>query len=341
MFKGCYTALITPFSGDSIDYKGLDKLIDFQISGNISGILAVGTTGESPTLSWEEHNSVIEIVAERTKGKCFCIAGTGSNNTAETLKATKHAFEVGAEAALLVDPYYNGPSSLEIKNEYISPVAKAFPNFPIIPYIIPGRTGTQLFPEDLALLNKEFPNVLAVKEATGSIDNMRRTRNLCGPTFTILSGDDDKTFEMMTDPKIMANGVFSVVSNVAPAAVQKMTMLLLEGQRQEAENLMKALKPLFSLVTVKTIEETAYGPVECRARNPLGLKILMAILGMPSGPCRQPMGKITKNGFEKVLNALKTVQADNPEILAPAAEFFEIDINARLNDSSCCKELIY
>ncbi|MCG2753956.1 MAG: dihydrodipicolinate synthase family protein, partial [Desulfobacteraceae bacterium] len=176
MFKGCFTALVTPFINDAVDYEGLGKLADFQIKNGITGILAVGTTGESPTLTWDEHNKVIEDVAKKTRGKCICIAGTGSNNTKETLESSKHAVNAGVEALLLVDPYYNGPSSLEIRREYVAPVARAFPDVQIIPYVIPGRTGAQLFPEDLAILNRDFDNVNMVKEATGSIENMKHTR---------------------------------------------------------------------------------------------------------------------------------------------------------------------
>jgi 4-hydroxy-tetrahydrodipicolinate synthase len=196
---------MTPFTDNyEVDYNGLNKLVEFQIAGEISGILAVGTTGESPTLTWKEHNKIIETVAQKCKGNCQSIAGTGSNNTAETLASTEHAVHAGADAALLVDPYYNGPSSMEIRKEYVAPVATKFPQIEIIPYVIPGRTGAQLLPEDIAILNEEFSNVNTVKEATGSLDNMKRTRECCGANFTILSGDDDKTFTMMTDSAIAA-----------------------------------------------------------------------------------------------------------------------------------------
>ena len=127
MHAGCYTAIITPFTEASVDYDGLGQLVGFQIENGITGILAVGTTGESPTLNWDEHNRVIQQVAENSKNKCICIAGTGSNNTDETLLATEHAAAAGVDAVLLVDPYYNGPSSLEIRKEYVEPVAKQFP----------------------------------------------------------------------------------------------------------------------------------------------------------------------------------------------------------------------
>jgi len=342
MFSGAYTALMTPFTdGHEVDYGALEKLAEFQIAGGISGILAVGTTGESPTLSWQEHNEVIRVVAEKCKGKCQTIAGTGSNNTRETLESTEHAVHVGADAALLVDPYYNGPSSLEIRREYVAPVAEKYPQIQIIPYVIPGRTGAQLLPEDLAILDKQFSNVNMVKEATGNLDNMKRTRECCGPAFTILSGDDDKTFTMMTDPAIKASGAISVASNIAPKAVQDMTTLANEGNVAEAEKLMLALKPLFGIVTVKTQEETPHGTVGCRARNPLGAKTLMAILGMPGGPCRRPLGKMTKKGVEVVLEAGRTVWKTNPEILQPVADFFGVDVEARLFDESILPQLAY
>ena len=324
-----------------MDTEGLDALVDFQIENNISGILAVGTTGESPVLTWDEHNQVVEKIAAKTKGKCICIAGTGSNNTKESLMAGQHAVEAGVDALLLVDPYYNGPSSLEIRREYVAPVASAFPEVQVIPYVIPGRTGAQLLPEDLALLFKEYKNVSTVKEATGNLENMKRTRACCGPDFTILSGDDGMTLDMMTDAQINAAGVISVLTNVAPGAVAQMVVLLAEGDAAGAKALLSALTPLFGLVTVSTTEKTPYGDVVCRARNPLAVKALMSILGMPSGGCRQPLGKMTHNGIETVLSAARTVQQNNPEILAPVAEFFSVDIAERLETPAVWEELIY
>jgi 4-hydroxy-tetrahydrodipicolinate synthase len=341
MLTGCFTALVTPFSGDAVDYEGLEKLAQFQIQNGITGILAVGTTGESPALTWEEHLKVVEQVAEQTRGKCLCIAGTGSNNTKESMQATQHAAKAKVDAVLLVDPYYNGPSSIEIRKEYISPLAISFPELEIIPYVIPGRTGTQLLPEDLALLNKSFKNVNTVKEATGNIENMRRTRQCCGSEFTILSGDDGMTFDIMTDPLIKGAGVISVMSNVAPLAISRMVSLLKEGKEPEARKLMEALTPLFELVMIKTKEQTPYGEVISKARNPIGIKLLMTILGMPSGGCRQPLGKATQNGLKKVLDAAKQVWKNNPEILQPIQDFFSVDISERLNNSQNLNGLAY
>ncbi len=341
MQTGCYTAIITPFTGDAVDYGGLDRLVDFQIAGGITGVLAVGTTGESPSLSWDEHNKVVERVASKTKGKCLCIAGTGSNNTRESLEATAHAAAAGVDAVLLVDPYYNGPSSLEIRREYIEPVAAAHPDLDIIPYVIPGRTGTQLLPEDLGLLSQRFKNVSTVKEATGNLENMKRTRTCCGPDFTILSGDDGMILDMMTDAAIDAAGVISVVSNVAPAAMTQLVTLLADNQTAAAEKLFQDLSPLFGLVTVSTTEETPFGDVTARFRNPVGIKTLLTLLGLPAGGCRRPLGKMTRKGVDFVRETARKVQAANPAIFKPAAEFFNIDIERRLNDDRALEALVY
>ena len=342
MRAGCFTAIATPFMNDgAVDYDGLDQLAEFQITNGITGIVAVGTTGESPVLSWDEHNKVIEAIAKKTKGRCLCIAGTGSNNTTESFEATKHAAEVGADAVLLVDPYYNGPSSLEIRREYVTPIAAANPNIKIIPYIIPGRTGAQMLPEDLAILYKSYPNVSCVKEATANLENMRRTRQCCGDNYTIMSGDDGMTYEMMIDPEIKAAGTISVTSNVAPKALTRMVELLNEGNQSEANTLMMQLQPLFSLVTVTTTEKTPYGDVSCRARNPSAYKAMLAILGMPSGGCRPPLGRLTENGLNVVLEGLRRVYSYSPEILRPIEEFFNVDIGQRLEDPKCWEDLYY
>jgi 4-hydroxy-tetrahydrodipicolinate synthase len=341
-FSGCYTALITPMTpNQQVDYEGLRKLVEFQIHEGVSGILAVGTTGESPTLDWNEHNKVIEKVYQHSGSKGLTIAGTGSNSTQETINGTEHAAKIGVKCVLLVDPYYNGPSSLEIRREYVEPVAKQFPEVQVIPYVIPGRTGTQLLPPDLAMLHKEYKNVTAVKEATGNLDNMRLTRKLCGRNFTILSGDDDKTFTMMTTPEIAANGIISVISNIAPGVIQDMTQYILTSKLEEANNLREALQPLFDIVTVKTQEETPFGPVTCKARNPLACKTLMNILGMPSGPCRRPLGKMTHNGLDIVLTNARKVYEKDPEILAPIADFFDVSIQERLYNERFWQGLTY
>jgi 4-hydroxy-tetrahydrodipicolinate synthase len=341
MKPGAYTAIITPFDGDRIDFEGLERLVGFQIENDITGVLAVGTTGESPALTWEEHNGVVEAVAKQTSGRCLCVAGSGSNNTREAIAASRHAQAAGAEAVLLVDPYYNGPSSLEIRREYVAPIAEAFPGLDVVPYVIPGRTGTQLLPEDLALLAERYANVRTVKEATGSLDNMRRTRTCCGSEFTILSGDDGITFDMMTDAAIQGAGVISVVSNVAPSAVSRMVAHLRNGDTAAARGLNEDLAPLYGLVTVKTAEATPHGEVVCRARNPLAVKSLMSILGMPSGGCRRPLGKMTRKGIEIVLDAARTVHQRNPEIFRPAEAFFGVTVEERLENPDHWADLVY
>jgi 4-hydroxy-tetrahydrodipicolinate synthase len=342
VFSGCYTALVTPMTPNrQVDYVGLRRLVEFQIGEGVSGILAVGTTGESPTLDWKEHNEVIGKVYEHSGSKGLTIAGTGSNSTQETMEGTEHAAHIGVKCVLLVDPYYNGPSSLEIRKEYVVPVAKRFPEVQVIPYVIPGRTGTQLLPPDLAVLHQQHKNVTAVKEATGNLENMRLTRKLCGRNFVILSGDDDKTFTMMTTPEIAASGVISVISNIAPRAVNDMTGYILNGKVEEARNICTALQPLFDIVTVKTQEQTPFGLVTCKARNPLACKTLMNILGMPSGPCRRPLGKMTQNGLETVLANARKVFEKDPEILAPIEDFFDVSLQKRLYNEKFWQGLTY
>ena len=341
-FSGCYTALITPMTSDrQVDYEGLHLLADFQIDQGAKGILAVGTTGESPTLDWNEHNTVIEKVHEYTSTRGLTIAGTGSNSTQEAIEGTEHAQRTGVNCVLLVDPYYNGPSSLEIRREYVEPIAKQFPQMQIIPYVIPGRTGTQLLPQDLAILHQQYPNVRCVKEATCDLKNAELTRKFCGEDFDILSGDDDKTYSLMISPDVSATGVISVVSNVAPNAVSDMVHYLLDGNEEAASVIMQALQPLFSIVTVKTQEATPYGPVPCKARNPLAYKTLMNVLGMPSGPCRQPLGRLTRNGLEVVLASARKVYENTPEILRPITEWFDVDLKDRLYNEKYLEGLYY
>ncbi len=331
MKAGCYTALITPFDAEgAVDGQGLKKLVDFQIDNGITGIIATGTTGESPTLQWEEHNRVVAEISGHTREKCLCIAGAGSNNTKEALEAVEHAVKEKVDGVLMVDPYYNGPSSTEIRKEYYTPVAEAFPDTPVIPYIIPGRTGAQMMPQDLAILAGRYSNVAAVKEATGDIENMKLTRRLCGEDFLIFSGDDALVFQIMTDPEIRASGAISVMSNIVPGAMSKMVAALIQGDIDAALKIQAAIKPLLDLVVVTTTEETPVGPVTCRARNPLPLKTLMQLLGMPSGPCRRPIGKMTPHGLDIIVRAAQNVLKLNSGVFEPIARFFDIDIEDRL-----------
>ncbi len=331
-FEGCWTAMVTPMlpNGD-VDYQGLEKNVLFQLSQGVN-LVPTGTTGESPTLDWHEHDRVIAETIRLAAGKAFVMAGTGSNATKEALRATEHAVETGTDAVLLVDCYYNGPSSLELRNEYYGAIAKNFPQIFVTPYIIPGRTGTQLEVEDLVILNRRYKNVRAVKEATGDLERMAKTRRLIGRDFDILSGDDDKTYEMMTNQDILAAGVISVVSNVVPGAVMDLTRAILGGDRDKAERLTTGLGPLFKIVTVKTMENYEGFTVPCRFRNPLPINTLMNGLGMPSGPCRQPLGKMTANGIAIVRKAIRTVYEKNPEFLAPIEEHYKVNLADRIAD---------
>jgi 4-hydroxy-tetrahydrodipicolinate synthase len=342
LYKGAYTAIVTPFTQDGkLDLEGLSKLCQFQTKYGISGIVSVGTTGESPTLTWEEHIDAFKTTFETVGAKATVIASTGSNSTSECMEGTAHAKEIGINDVLLVDPYYNGPSSLEIRMEYLEPIASRFSDTQIIPYIIPGRAGTQLLPPDLALAYERHQNICAVKEATGDFQNMKLIRSLCGREFSILSGDDDKTLQMMLEPEIRASGVISVVSNVAPRSVQEMCQFAIEGKTERARAVANALKPLFEIVTVKTTEDTPKGSVSVKARNPLPIKTLMGILGTPGGPLRRPMGRVTRRALQVIVNNAKRIQSENPKVFEPLAEFFDVNIDDRLDDEENWKGWCY
>jgi len=325
----------------SIDWDGLHDLVEFQSDNGVAGIVAVGTTGESPTVDWHENIEVIERAMQYSSDDLLVIAGTGANSTKECIEGTKEAVNRGAEAVLLVDPYYNGPSSIEIRREYYEPIAREFPNTSVIPYIIPGRTGTMLLPEDLAILSERYQNVIGVKEATGDYNNMRAIRRLCKSDFAIISGDDEKTIAMMDDPLIVASGVISVVSNVFPDAMSDMIDCFLENDKERAREIERILKPVMDCVTVKTEEVTSIGKVICKARNPLGIKTMMNVLGMPSGPCRQPLGKMTRAGMMNVIESVRAVYSASPELFEPIEEFFDVDVNERLSDKKFWEGLYY
>lgn len=347
--SGALTALVTPLNEDkTIDWPGLKKNIEFQISQGIAGVLSAGTTGESPTLSPEEHVLLNGGVADVVDGRVIVLAGTGSNSTEEAFYYTEAACHVGCDGALLVDCYYNGPSSLELRKEYYEPIAGKLPDLMIVPYIIPGRTGCALLPEDLAILVNNCPNVKAVKEATGDLERMRKTRRLISGSFQILSGDDDKTFKMMVDDTIKASGVISVMSNIAPAAVQQMCQNILSGFFEEARKIREALEPLFRVVTVTAERREkilALGNCETvfedKFRNPLGVKTMMRALEMPAGPCRPPLGKMSSDGVDKIRQVLRLVWANNPEVLEPIENFYEVNIKERLADNAFWLQFAY
>ncbi len=331
-FEGVWTAMVTPFDKKGgIDFEGLEKNIQFQIA-NGANLVPTGTTGESPTLDWREHDRVITKTVRLAKGKAFVIAGTGSNSTREAYRGTKHAVEVGAQGVLLVDCYYNGPSSLELRTQYYEVIAKAFRKAFIVPYIIPGRTGTKLEVEDLAILHRKFKNLRSVKEATGDLERMAKTRSLCGDDFDILSGDDDKTFDMITRQDIRASGVISVMSNIVPGPINEMIKAIRNGEMERANRLKDALDPLFKVVTVNTIESYEGFEVPNKFRNPLSIKTIMKGLGLPSGPCRPPLGKMTPKGVEVVRNTLKEVYQKDKEIFWPIQDFYKVNIEERLTN---------
>jgi len=345
-FSGTWTALITPFTTDNkVDYEGLQKNIEFQINQGITGILPVGTTGESPTLSSQEHDQVVEKSGEFAGNRCGVLAGTGSNSTREALEHTRNALECGIEQVLLIDCYYNGPSSLELRENYYRVILEEFPQVKIVIYVIPGRTGTAITPVDIALLNEKYGRVLAIKEATGDLERMAEEHSIM-PEMSIMSGDDDKTYRMMTDPGISASGVISVISNLVPGAVSEMVKALINGDQKKGKELEEKLKPLFSLVTVKAkskriLKNGKMVEVEDRFRNPLAIKTMMSALGMPSGMPRPPLGKMTPEGVKIVRDALNKVYRDSPEILKPIEDFYGINIQERLNNNHIWDNLTF
>ena len=331
-FEGCWTAMVTPFTRKGeVDWEGLEKNIQFQIQ-NGAHLIPTGTTGESPTLDWREHDRVISRTVKLARGKAFVMAGTGSNSTKEALRGTKHAVEAGAQGALLVDCYYNGPSSLELRTQYYEVIAKAFRKAYVMPYVIPGRTGTKLEVEDLAILHRKYRNVRSVKEATGDLGRMAKTRALLGEDFDILSGDDDLTFEMMTRQDIRASGVVSVMSNIVPGPILEMTKAILKGDTERANRLREVLDPLFKVVTVNTRESYEGFEVPAKFRNPVGIKTMMKCLGLPSGPCRSPLGKMTPKGIDIVRKALREVYEKDRNVLMPLQDFYKVNIEERLSN---------
>lgn len=343
---GCLTALVTPFNPDgTIDGDGFERNIEFQISQGVKGVVPVGTTGESPTLTSKDHTRVFTRIVKTVEGRVFVLAGCGSNSTKEALHYTEAASDLGCDGVLLVDCYYNGPSSLELREEYYSPIAERFPELTIVPYPIPGRTGCLISATDLLVLSHRYPNIKAVKEATGDWGKIRERmwmlREYTSSDFLIFSGDDDKTYGMMTDPKIKANGAISVISNIAPAAVQKMCQKALAGDTADAEKIREALNPLFGLVTVNQPRVALISEVNDKFRNPLPIKTMMQGLGMPAGPCRQPLGKMTPLAVKQVRDTLIKVWNENSWVLEPIQDFYGVDVPARLADDKIWRDLSF
>jgi 4-hydroxy-tetrahydrodipicolinate synthase len=345
-FKGSWTALVTPFKDNgSVDFEGLERNIEFQTTQGITGILAVGTTGESPTLSTEEHREVIAKAGVYAQGRCDVLAGAGSNSTHEAIEHCRHTLKSGISKVLLVDCYYNGPSSIELRDEYYRKILDEFSEIGIVIYVIPGRTGTAISAADIAVLSGEYDGVIAIKEATGDLGRMEDERSLM-PEISIMSGDDDKTYDIMASTSIGAQGVISVMTNIAPKAIAQMVNELLKGNTQKAAQLEKKLKPLFSTVTVKAKSERNLPGgkkivVEDKFRNPLAIKTMMNALGMPAGPTRPPIGKLTKEGIEIVRSTLTQVLENSPEILEPIEDFYRVDLEKKIYDDKNWNPLLY
>jgi len=268
MFAGAFVALITPFQNGEVDYRTLDELVDFQLERGIDGIVPVGTTGESPTLSHEEHKKVVERVVEAVAGKVPVIAGAGSNSTAEAIELTAFSKKVGADATLQVDPYYNKPTQ-EGFYQHFKAIAEEV-DLPIVLYDIPGRCAAGMTADTVVRLS-EIENIVAIKDATGRMDHVSEIATRCD--LTILSGDDSMTLPIAS---VGGKGVVSVVANIVPADVKAMTDLILEGDFAQA---LKWHKKLFTL---------------CRnllslATNPIPIKAAMAMLDMAPEEMRLPL----------------------------------------------------
>ncbi|MBM3308793.1 MAG: 4-hydroxy-tetrahydrodipicolinate synthase [Candidatus Altiarchaeales archaeon] len=346
-YTGCWTALVTPFNGNMrVNWEQLEKNVGFQVEQKVSGILPMGSTGESATVTHEEHSQIIEKVNEYAGKKTKVLAGTGSNSTEEAIYETQKAVEAGVDACLLVDCYYNKPSSMELRKEYYEVILKKFPKMDFIAYAIPGRSVTVLMPEDMALLRSECKNFVGVKEATGDFERMQRTRQLLGKDFSIISGDDPNTFRMMTDPKIGSSGVISVISNITPGAIEEYTQMILKGKVEEARKIDSALQPLFNVVGVKTTEKVKLPSGETaevvqKVPNPVPVKTMMNALGMQTGLCKQPLGRLSKQGIETVRNALRQVWKNYPKALEPIEGYYDVNIEEKLGDDKNWKNLSY
>lgn len=283
MFTGAMVALITPFKDGEVDFATMGELIDFQLDNGIDAIVPVGTTGESPTVSHDEHKKIMEFVVKRVAGQIPVIPGTGSNSTAEAIDLTAYAKKIGADATLQVCPYYNKPTQ-EGFYQHFKAIGEEV-DLPIVLYNIPGRCGAGMTPETVIRLS-EFENIVAIKEATGSLDQASSIATGCD--ITILSGDDSLTLPLAS---VGGKGVISVVSNIIPADVKAMTDLILQGDLASAR---KWHNKLF------TLAKKMLG----LATNPIPLKAAMAMLGMASEEMRLPMVNLEENKKQILQKAL-------------------------------------
>jgi 4-hydroxy-tetrahydrodipicolinate synthase len=286
MFKGSIVAIVTPFKNNKIDEKKLGELIEFQIKNGTAGIVPCGTTGESATLSFEEHDKVIEIAIAQAKKRVPVIAGTGSNSTEEAIMLTRHAAKSGADASLQVSPYYNRPTQKGLY-EHFKSVADSV-SIPIILYNIASRTGVNIEPETIARLACDCKNIVGVKEASGSLDQMSRIKQLCPPEFQLISGDDSLTLPVLS---IGGIGIISVVANIIPGDVARMVSEFEQGNIAKAQALHYKMLPLIKAVFIET--------------NPIPVKTAMGLLGLCEPDLRLPMTMMLPENKEKLVKALK------------------------------------
>ncbi|HET57856.1 MAG TPA: 4-hydroxy-tetrahydrodipicolinate synthase [Deltaproteobacteria bacterium] len=280
MFKGSMTASVTPFKNGAVDEESLRRLVEFQIENGTDGIIPCGTTGESATLSHDEHHRVVEIVIDAVGKRIPVIAGSGSNNTAEAIRLTKHAYEAGADGVLMLSPYYNRPTQEGIYRHFKA-VAEEVP-IPIIIYNVPSRTGSNVLPETLARLSV-IDNIVGVKEATGDLKQISSIINLCGDDFSVLSGDD---FTLLPILAIGGRGVISVASNVIPADMAALVDAFEAGDLAEARRLHYKMWPLMKALFYET--------------NPIPLKAALALMGKIEYEYRLPMCPPSDENYEKL-----------------------------------------
>ena len=282
-FAGVYTALVTPFRNGEVDYEALKKLVELQIAGNVSGIVPVGTTGESPTLSPEEHLKVIETVVEVSAGRCQVIAGTGANSTQEAVYLTAEAKAIGADASLQVTPYYNKPTQEGLYRHFSTVADKV--GLPIVLYNVPGRSGVPIAETTVARLAKN-PVIRAVKEAAGSVDRVSTILDLCD--ITVLSGDDSLTLPMIS---VGAKGIISVTSNIVPGEMSAMVKAALAGDFAKALEYHRKYYPFFRDQFIET--------------NPIPIKAAMAMVGLMAEEYRLPLCELSPEHREKLAATMK------------------------------------
>ena len=283
IFKGSMVALVTPFRNGKVDYPALRRLIEFQIAGGTQGIVPCGTTGESPTLSYAEHDRVIEFTVQKTAGRVPVIAGTGSNSTAEALALTSHAKKAGADACLIVNPYYNKPTQHGMV-EHVKRIAEI--GLPIVLYNIPGRCGVELAPETIVRMYEEIPLVVGVKEATGRLDFSSQLAASCD--ITILSGDDSLTLPICS---VGGRGVISVLANVLPAEVRRLWDEIEAGDMPAATIQHLRLFPLCRGMFVET--------------NPIPVKAALAMAGMIQNELRLPLSPLSQKYRDPLAKLLR------------------------------------